>query len=407
MEPENKISKSRNYLLILADEADQGDELRFLKQNFCGTVVYSLADIPGDGSLRRIYVCGDISRLEKNAMDYYIVSELSRNFGEGKDKNMRLTDLGKVPVCVSNAGVFFPRLFDEPDYFHRISSEHQFQELTESTKPGKAFRKGIYLTEVVKEVADTQDEILRYRFLRCSSNLSGPTDNFRDTDRYVMGVMNEAVKYVFERETTLNHVLAQIYENKKKEDDETRESKARIKAHSDKTKDMPGDGLIAFCTFYDSYGFRNLKPSATNRFDWCYKDVSGLTRLHFRLKSMATDESLAKEFSVVLYPGSVFIIPLSTNRLYTHEIRPSMLNHDKIPTRMGYVARCSSTKAVFRDGQAYIDENGVLVKLGEMTEEGMVNLKDKYREENATINRVEYDQVLFSMNSGDYLKPVY
>jgi hypothetical protein len=135
-------------------------------------------------------------------------------------------------------------------------------------------------------------------------------------------------------------VLVQIYENKK--DERQKEIKARIKAHSDKTKDMPKNGLIAFCSFYDMPTKRQLKPSKTDRYDWCYKETSVLTSLHFKLKNTVIDESFVKEFSVTLYPNSVFIIPLSTNRLYTHEIKPSVLNIDKIPMRMGYV--CSLFK---------------------------------------------------------------
>lgn len=89
-----------------------------------------------------------------------------------------------------------------------------------------------------------------------------------------------------------------------------------IKAHSDKTKDMPRNALIAFTSFYS-------KPIATRQsntdiFDVCYKGTSVLTRLHFRLKDLVKDDKFVKEFTVTLYPNSVFVIPLSTNRLYTH-----------------------------------------------------------------------------------------
>jgi hypothetical protein len=277
--------------------------------------------------------------------------------------------------------------------------------LTESNKPGKALRKGIYLSEVRREISPEQQEMLHYHLLRCSSNLQGATDNFREIDHKVVQRIREAANYVFEQETSLNHVLAQIYENQKKEDN--KESKARIKAHSDKTKDMPTNALIAFCTFYDNSNFEHLKPSNTDRYDWCYKGVSGLTRLHFKLKKTVEDDTLVKEFTVVLYPNSVFFIPLSTNRLYTHEIKPSMLNMDKIPTRMGYVVRCSNAEALFVNGQAYLKENGKLIPLEDMTQEGMDDLKNSYMEENETEKQVKYGEIRFSMNLGDYQKPIY
>jgi hypothetical protein len=313
-----------------------------------------------------------------------------------------------VPLIVHNAGVYFRHFFeDDCDYFNRIKKEHTFQDLTESNKPGKAFRKGMYLTDVSREVTAEKKEILHYRLLRCSSNFSGPTDNFRKTDRQVMKAMNEAAKYVFEQETDINHVLAQIYENKKNPDNLAKESKAKIPAHSDKTKDMPKEALIAFCTFYDTSNFQHLKPSKTDRYDWCYKDTSGLTRLHFKLKNSVRDNTLEKEFTVILYPNSIFFISLSTNRFYTHEIKPSILSIDKIPTRMGYVARCSNTEAVFMNGQAYIKEKETLIPLESMTETSMTDLKTVYFEENKTENSIQYGDVHFSMNTGDYAKPIY
>jgi hypothetical protein len=199
--------------------------------------------------------------------------------------------------------------------------------------------------------------------------------------------------------------LAQIYEN-------SDQGKAKIKAHSDKTKDMPRDGLIAFCTFYESYynnkfnnsELRGVNLSTNDKFDYCYRGTSCLTKLHFRLKHMV-EGNFVKEFSVTLYPNSLFIIPLSTNRIYTHEIRPSTLPIDKLPTRMGYVIRCSKTKAVFRDDNAYIDEDGKCIKLQKITEQNIKELRDLYYEENVTDNIIDYGNVYYSMNNGDYMKP--
>ncbi|MFC3157677.1 hypothetical protein ACFOEQ_03505 [Chryseobacterium arachidis] len=145
---------------------------------------------------------------------------------------------------------------------------------------------------------------------------------------------------------------------------------------------MPKEGLIAFCTFYDNSNSEQLKPSQIDRFDVCYKQTSALTRLHFKLKKNAEDNSLEKAFSITLYPNSAFIIPLSTNRLYTHEIRPSALGVEQIPIRMGYVVRCSNLEAMHIDNQTYIKENDNYIKLEKMTPELQEELRNSYYEEN-------------------------
>ena len=72
-------------------------------------------------------------------------------------------------------------------------------------------------------------------------------------------------------------MLAQIYPNTT---DGSKQTKAKISADADKTKDMPVNGIMAFCTFYD--GVSAL--SRLDEFDYGYKGKSGLTRLCFRLK---------------------------------------------------------------------------------------------------------------------------
>ena len=59
------------------------------------------------------------------------------------------------------------------------------------------------------------------------------------------------------------------------------------------------------------------------------------------------------------------------------------------------------------DNQTYIKDNDSLIKLEEMTEETMTNLRNSYYEENKTENIVKYGKVHFSMNLGDYQKPIY
>ncbi len=408
MNTENKIITSKNVLCILFENGNPlPDEIQYLAKNFCGKVVSHPDEINTFPQAERIYVCGDLSNFQLEGKELFVLQEFSSGYGQIENTKIHFVELGEVPIVIENAGVYFRRLFKEDDMFDNIKNEHEFQHLTESNKPGRALRKGIYLTDIQKETTDEQKEALHFRLLRCSSNLTGPTDNFRKTDRKINRVINDAAHFVFEIEPQLNHVLAQIYLNKKVSGEKPKETKAKIKAHSDKTKDMLDEGLIAFCTFYDDSNIDKLKTPETDRFDLCYKKTSGLTRLHFKLKKSVKDDALAKEFSIVLYPNSVFMIPLSTNRLYTHEIRPSMLNIDLIPIRMGYVVRSSKAEAVFMDDQTYLKEDGALVKLENMNELSMKNLKDSYYEENITEHFVQYGKVHFSMNEGDYQKPIY
>jgi len=199
--------------------------------------------------------------------------------------------------------------------------------------------------------------------------------------------------------------------------------KATISPHSDKIEDMPMEAVIAFVTFYQSYNknkfndekLRYVKISKDDPFDCTYDNVSILTRLRFKLKdnlttvSSAVAKRLTKEFDVVLYPNSVFIMSLYTNRLYTHEIVPSPLPVERIPIRMGYVVRCSETEAVFnlRRNRTYlVGTNNKYNKLEQPDKEGVKNLKNKYFEQNVTDNQVVYPPIIpFSLNEGDYTKP--
>lgn len=402
---ENSISKDKNLLLVLLEETKIDSELKYLINNFCGRVTNSISEVRAAKS-ERIYVCGDLSNVAIGVAPFSVIREYSSGYeNQYCNNDLQIVGLGQVPIIVENAGVYFRKLFEDEGYFQLIESEHEFQELTESIKVSKSYRKGIYLTEIVKEVASDNREILHFRLLRCSSNLTGSTDNFRKTDRKIINELNDAIKYVFAKEVKLNHVLAQVYENQKSE--EEKEIKAKIKAHADKTKDMPRDGLIAFCSFYDFPDLDRVKPSTTDKFDWHYKQNTVLTRLHFKLKKSIVNDDLTKEFSVTLYPNSAFIIPLSTNRLYTHEIKPSVLSVDKIPTRIGYVVRCSNVEAVYENDRTYIKENNQLLELEVMTPEMLEDLRNSYFKENTFEKVVDYGKVHFSMNSGDYKKPIY
>lgn len=385
---EARIEDAGNILVAPPDDGPIED--------FFGSVV-APADLSScDLSGKTVYLCGDLSTIGGHQLDaaarVFVVRELSHGY-DGKP--WPLVGIGRVPVRVHGAGVYYRRFFDPgPDLFGAICSEHTFQSLTESTKPGTARRTGIYLTPVAQDGDD-----LHFRLLRCSTNLSGPTENFSATDTRIVEALNIEAAAIFRNQAPLNHVLAQVYHNTAPTA-ERKQSKAKISAHADKTKDMPVNGIMAFCTFYDRLD--TLRP--LDAFDYGVKDTSALTKLHFRLKEPAG--SRPEQFSLTLYPDSVFFMPLSTNRLYTHEIRSSALDAAVLPTRLGYVVRCSSAEAVHTNGHTFLKTAGNRVELGPPTPEGMDELRRLYAEENRTASFIDYgDEFPFSMNTGDYIAP--
>jgi hypothetical protein len=97
---------------------------------------------------------------------------------------------------------------------------------------------------------------------------------------------------------------------------------------------------------------------------------------------------------------------LKTNRLYTHEIIPSILSVDKIPVRMGYVIRCSNAEAVFKDGCTFLKRGNESVKLRDCVDGDMAELKKLYYEENTQDKTMIYPEINFSLNRGDYKMPM-
>ncbi|MFC9812612.1 hypothetical protein ACFVJM_11175 [Streptomyces virginiae] len=377
-------------------------------RDFFGSVITpeDFASGAPDLAHKTVYLCGDLSgtgglRLDAAAR-VFVVGELSHGYDEDADGHRDLIGLGRVPLRVHGVGVYYRRFFEPgAGHFGRISAEHAFQSLTESDKPATAHRSGIYLTPVTRH----GDE-LHFRLLRCSTNLSGPTEDFGPTDTRIVEALNREAATVFRNHAPLNHVLAQIYHNTLATAGR-KQSKARISAHADKTKDMPAHGIMAFCTFYDRLD--GLRPLAEDAFDLGVKGASGLTRLHFRLKEPAAQldgAALPPQFTLTLHPGSVFLMPLSTNRLYTHAIRPSPLDAESLPTRLGYVVRCSSTEAVHKNGRTFLKTAGDPAPLEQPTPAGMDELRRLYAEENRTSSFIDYgDRFPFSMNTGDYRAP--
>jgi hypothetical protein len=449
---ENKMIFDYTLLISLNINDNLSDklkeEVKYINNNFCGSILNTEDSIKDyfnkhktiEGKL--IFFAGNIDDTFKIINDLtekwfyvdnniHIIEEISTNY-EKTNKEFKYVNLGMVPININNVGIYFRNFFNhEKDYYNSIINEHQFQNLTESNKPGNAHRKGIYITKVSKYYDETH-----FNLLRCSTNLDGPTDNCRTSDNEIIDKVNDYADYFFSDSVKLNHVLAQLYVNtitksffyyimcfmnyiwmfifgKTLFNIKTTEKKAKIIAHSDKTKDMPKNAIMAFCTFYEGYlnnNFSNkkfgIKKSREDSYDYKYKDASALTRLFFKLKPVVKDDKYVKEFTLTLYPNSVFIMALSTNRLYTHEIRPSTLPIKHIPTRLGYVIRCSNTKGIHKDGQTYILRNNEKNKLNPITKDDIEKIKKLYFKENTTADIISYNDINCSMNKGDYKEPM-
>lgn len=398
--PEARIVDTGQVLILLSPV--DGEPAGGIE--FAGTVVTDPAAGVPDLAGKAVYLIGDVAKAAaldlSAAARVRVVREGSHGYAPG-DPDRPVIGIGQVPIDVHGLGVYYRSFFDsDVDYVGRIRGEHTFQSLTESTKPGTAHRTGIYLTPVRKE-----RDALHFRLLRCSTNLSGPTDNFRSTDSHIVDALNQEAALIFSGAAPLNHVLAQIYLNTPA-DAERKQTKARISSHADKTKDMPDQGVMAFCTFYEHLD--RLGPVAGDVFDRGHRGVSGLTRLRFRRKETEAGGAHPEQFTITLYPNSVFFVPLSTNRLYTHEIVPSGLDAAQLPTRLGYVVRCSETEAIHQGGRTLLLDGESRVELEAATAAGMGELRRLYAEENKTSARVDYgDGFRFSMNAGDYSAPIH
>lgn len=296
-------------------------------------------------------------------------------------------------------GLFCPSFFT-PGYFDAVTRAHVFQDLTESDKPGKALRTGIYLSELQHKDGECQ-----FHLMRCSTNFQGPTEGFAPVDREILAATNAALLHHMPGAAPVNHVLAQVYHNAAVTDDhgKQREKKAVIARHSDKTKDMAPKGVLAFATFYST-----LPPQCRvteDGMDVVYgkHDMSVLTRMHFRAKEADTQPA---EFTVTLTPNSLLLVDLNTNRLYTHEVKASVLPVHLLPTRLGYVMRCSNQAALHKDGTTYlVGHDGALTAMTPATPEDVAAIKAAYLQENKTTDVMHYPPFTCSLNQGDYTEP--
>jgi len=370
-------------------------------EELAATFFGRLAALPDDGVQVSdlispvTYFCGAVSRLDELSPADFCKIELIEDLCVGIGTEENTVEIGRVPRNVRGVGVYFPCVFSDEDIFSGLLNVHRFGNLTESNKPGVGFRKGVYLSPV-----EEKEGLLNFHLLRCSTNLDGPTEAFTALDWGIVHTVNRLAQETLADAARANHVLAQLYEN-------STASKARIKRHSDKTKDMPDNAFIAFCSFYSP----DFNEKAAKMGDGRSPDEV-FTRLRFRLKEDATSgdavgpDGDAKKFDVVLHPNSVLLIPLSTNRLYTHEIAPSALPVDRIPVRLGYVVRCSSAPAVFRDGKTHLVTDTAEEALLPPNPEQIQQVKTTYLAENTTVEKVNYPAMNFSLNQGDYMMPL-
>lgn len=385
----NKLKFENTLLCLLSDETVEiQPKIEEFKQIFCGRhhVEPQLVENCANNNL---YICGDMKHrpnIDKQ-QHYFIIRELSCNYNESD--NDRLVSLDRVPIHVHGLGMFVKHCFDESkNYFQLVTNNHDFQTLTLSKKGSNALRKGIYLSEVEED----HNQCRTFHLLRCSTNLDGPTESFSETDREIIETVQSVSNNCFTHPFKLNHVLAQVYTNGSNGSNH----KARIAAHSDKTKDMDPNGTIAFCTFYD----RPVDDKNSNE----------LTKLCFKLKKdRVHDANLPEEFTVTLYDRSMFIIPLLTNQLYTHEIKPSFLPIEKLPTRLGYVIRCSNTLAYSDGRNTFVQKkkDGTWEAMRVMNAEDEKELQELYVRENKSSEPMIYPpDILYSMNQGDYQNPI-
>lgn len=405
---ETKI-KYNNIFFFEESENDiiHNNKFKELSNKFCGRVINNLSVFKNmlinNNDYLACYICGDIYKIfnllgENSFADFYVIKEYSFDYNN-YNINYRVLSIGEVPFNYHGVGILFKNFFptfNKEEIFKQINDNHVFHELTESTK---AFRTGLYISNVQRDI--NNKDVLNFNLLRCSTNFTNSTENFRSIDKIIIEKVQNKCYELFTRQFFLNHVLAQIYHNNKED-----KKKAKIKAHSDKTKDMYKNGIIAFCSFYSD--IENIKMTNHDEFDHEYMGSSVLSKLHFKLKKSIDYGNFEKEFSVTLYPNSVFLIPLSTNRLYTHEIRSAMPSIENLPTRMGYVIRCSNQTAIFKNDSTYLlSEDGDEKSLKRPTDEHLAEIKLLYLSENQTDKFPDYSNVNeFSLNEGDFLKPV-
>ncbi|RKN00846.1 hypothetical protein D7035_23430, partial [Aquimarina sp. AD1] len=95
---ENSISENKNYLIDLSTEKDNSEDLQYLVNNFCGTIVRDFSEIPNTLKEIRIYIIGSLEQVKNESRIAFIVKELSSNYEHLDTGNFSIIELGKVPI---------------------------------------------------------------------------------------------------------------------------------------------------------------------------------------------------------------------------------------------------------------------------------------------------------------------
>ena len=75
---ENNISKKKNSLLVIGEQASPTEEWLYLINNFCGQVIYDSSSL--QKAPKQVYACGDMSQLPALEQPVQIIQELSSNY---------------------------------------------------------------------------------------------------------------------------------------------------------------------------------------------------------------------------------------------------------------------------------------------------------------------------------------
>jgi hypothetical protein len=338
---ENKLLSNKHVLIYNCDESQV--ELEYIKKNFCGRVLCNINSFTNREIDVWIYVYGNISSLKiKTPGPIFQIDSLIQEYPTIAP--------AELPININDIGILFRRFFDI-NYFSQL----KVRERTLASNIRKN-GKGVY-----------------FNLLRCPANFDMRTRNFNQCDRDIITRVNHIANLFFEQNVHFNH--ASIYD--------TKNLVARDFSFS--TQDMDRNSLIAICIFYEHE--KELIP----------------IKLRFTPKKCFLSAGDLLPIDITLYPNSLFIFSLETNRLYTHKIIPGT---GPAPASLEYVIRCSNAKAVFKNHVTHIiNENGTPAELQIPPTGEIKSLEEQYLHEATEHSVIKYDKVYFSLNAGDYEIP--